>query len=52
MSMDSMIDLNKSCGRELSDVEAARLREVGNRLNLREDALAAAGRNGLSAGLL
>lgn len=37
MSMGSMIDLNKACGRELSQAEAARLREVGNRLNLRED---------------
>lgn len=37
MSMDSMIDLNKACGRELSQAEAARLREIGSRLNLRED---------------
>lgn len=37
MSMGSMIDLNKACGRELSEAEAARLREIGNRLNLRED---------------
>lgn len=32
-----MIDLGKMCGRELSEAEAARLREVGSRLNLRED---------------
>ena len=37
MSLDDMIDLGKVCGRELSEAEAARLREVGNRLNLRED---------------
>ena len=37
MSMDDMIDLNKACGRELSQAEAARLREVGNKLNLRDD---------------
>lgn len=37
MSMDSMIDLNKACGRELSEAETARLREIGNSLNLRED---------------
>ena len=37
MSMDSMIDLNKTCGRELSEAETARLREIGNSLNLRED---------------
>lgn len=37
MSMDDMIDLGKACGRKLSEAEAARLREVGNRLNLRED---------------
>lgn len=37
MSMDDRIDLGKVCGRELSQAEAARLREVGNRLNLRED---------------
>ena len=37
MSMDDMIDLGKVCGRKLSEAEAARLREVGNRLNLRED---------------
>ena len=37
MSMDSMIDLSKACGRELSEAEAARLREAGSRLNLRED---------------
>ena len=37
MSMDIVIDLGKACGRELSEAEAARLREVGNRLNLRED---------------
>ena len=32
-----MIDLGKACGRELSEAEAARLREVGNKLNLRDD---------------
>ena len=32
-----MIDLGKACGRELSEAEAARLREIGIRLNLRED---------------
>ncbi|WP_370809154.1 hypothetical protein [Bilophila wadsworthia] len=32
-----MIDLGKACGRELSEAEAARLREIGNSLNLRED---------------
>ena len=37
MSLDDMIDLGKACGRELSEAEAARLREIGNRLNLRED---------------
>lgn len=37
MSMDDMIDLGKICGRELSEAEAARLREVGSSLNLRED---------------
>ena len=37
MSMDTVIDLGKACGRELSEAEVARLREVGNRLNLRED---------------
>lgn len=37
MSMDDMIDLGKACGRKLSEAEVARLREVGNRLNLRED---------------
>lgn len=37
MSLDTVIDLGKVCGRELSEAEAARLREVGNRLNLRED---------------
>ena len=37
MSLDDMIDLSKACGRELSQAEATRLREVGNRLNLRED---------------
>lgn len=36
MSMDSMIGLGNARGRELSEVEAARLREVGNSLNLRE----------------
>ena len=37
MSLDDMIDLGKMCGRELSAADAARLREVGSRLNLRED---------------
>lgn len=37
MSMDNVIDLGKACGRELSETEAARLREIGNKLNLRED---------------
>ena len=37
MSMDDMIDLGKVCGRKLSEAEAARLREIGSRLNLRED---------------
>lgn len=37
MSMDRMIDLGKACGRELSEAEAARIREIGNSLNLRED---------------
>ena len=37
MSMDDMIDLGKACGRKLSEAEAARLREVGSRLNLRDD---------------
>ena len=37
MSMDTVIDLGKACGRELSEAEAARLREAGSRLNLRED---------------
>lgn len=37
MSMDTVIDLGKACGRELSEAEAARLREIGNSLNLRED---------------
>ena len=37
MSLDTVIDLGKACGRELSQAEAARLREVGNKLNLRED---------------
>jgi len=37
MSMDDMIDLGKACGRKLSEAEAARLREVGSRLNIRED---------------
>lgn len=37
MSLDTVIDLGKVCGRELSEAEAARLREVGNKLNLRED---------------
>lgn len=54
MSMDSVIDLGKVCGRKLSEAETARLRETGNKLNLREDdaPLAAAGRNGISAHLL
>ena len=37
MSMNTIIDLGKACGRELSQEEAARLREIGNRLDLRED---------------
>lgn len=37
MSMDDMIDLGKACGRKLSEAEAARLREIGSRLNLRDD---------------
>ena len=37
MSMERMIDLGKACGRELSEAEAARLRAIGNSLNLRED---------------
>ena len=37
MSMDTVIDLGKACGRELSEAEAARLLEAGSRLNLRED---------------
>lgn len=37
MSMDTVIALGKACGRELSETEATRLREVGNSLNLRED---------------
>ena len=37
MSMNTVIDLGKACGRELSKAEAARLREVGNKLNLRDD---------------
>lgn len=37
MSMDSVIELGKVCGRKLSEAEAARVREIGNRLNLRED---------------
>ena len=37
MSMNTIIDLGKACGRELSQKEAARLREIGNRLDLRED---------------
>lgn len=35
--MDDMIDLGKACGRELSEAEAARLREIGSSLHLRED---------------
>ena len=35
--MDTVIDLGKACGRELSEAEAARLLEAGSRLNLRED---------------
>lgn len=37
MSLDDMIDLGKACSRKLSEAEAARLREVGSRLNLRDD---------------
>lgn len=37
MSLDTVIDLGKVCGRELSQAEAARLREIGNKPNLRED---------------
>lgn len=37
MSMGDVIDLDKACGRELSEAEAARLREVDKNLNLRED---------------
>ena len=37
MSMDSVIDLGKACGRELSEAEAARLREIGSSLHLRAD---------------
>ena len=37
MSLDDMIDLGKVCGRELSEAEAARLREGGSRVNLRDD---------------
>ncbi len=37
MSMDDMIDLGKACGRELSEAETARLREIGSSLHLRED---------------
>lgn len=37
MSMDTVIDLGKACGRELSQAEAARLREIGSSLHLRED---------------
>ena len=37
MSMGDVIDLDKACGRELSEAEAARLRELGKSLNLRED---------------
>lgn len=37
MRLDDMIDLGKACGRKLSEAEAARLREVGSRLNLRDD---------------
>lgn len=32
-----MIDLGKACGRELSEAEATRLREIGSSLHLRED---------------
>ena len=49
MSMDTVIDLGKACGRELSEAEAARLREAGSRLNR---ALAVAGRDGISTHLL
>ena len=37
MSMDKMIDLSKACGRKLSEAETARLREIGDKLDLRED---------------
>ena len=37
MSMDTVIDLGKACGRELSQAEAARLREIGSSLHLRDD---------------
>lgn len=37
MSMDTVIDLGKACGRKLSEAEAARLREIGSSLHLRED---------------
>lgn len=40
MSMDTVTDLGKACGRGLSEAEATRLREVDSRSNLREsDAL-------------
>ncbi|WP_298067678.1 hypothetical protein [uncultured Mailhella sp.] len=58
MSLDTVIDLGKACGREWSEAEKARLREIGNSLNLRKDApegrrtLAVAGRDGISARLL
>ena len=37
MSMDDMIDLGKACGKKLSEAEACRLRDIGNRLNVREE---------------
>ena len=37
MSMCGTINLEKVCGRPLSEAEAARLKEIGSRLGLRED---------------
>ena len=37
MSRDAIILIEKSCGRKFSEEEAARLRDVGNALNLRDD---------------
>lgn len=37
MSMDAIIRIEKSCGRKFSEEEAARLRGVGEALNIRED---------------